>query len=166
MKILFVETENWEQEYLAAQLSGHELIFSGKAELAAPGKDAEALCTFLSLPVNSELFEQMPKLKFVATRSTGYDHIDAAACKAKGVAVSNVPTYGENTVAEYAFALLLSLSRKMYASVKRERERGLFETKTLHGFDLKAKTFGVIGTGHSGAYAVKIAKAFGMKVMA
>jgi D-lactate dehydrogenase len=166
MKILFVETENWEQEYLTAQLSGHELVFSGKPELTADGTDAAALCTFLGLPVNAELLEQMPQLKFVATRSTGYDHIDAAACKAKGVAVSNVPTYGENTVAEYAFALLLSLSRKMFASVKQVRERGLFETKTLQGFDLKDKIFGVIGTGHIGAYAVKIAKGFGMKVMA
>ncbi len=142
------------------------MVFSGKPELAPGGTDAAALCTFLGLPVNAELLEQMPQLKFVATRSTGYDHIDAAACKAKGVAVSNVPTYGENTVAEYAFALLLSLSRKMYASVKQVRERGLFETKTLQGFDLKDKTFGVIGTGHIGAYAVKIAKGFGMKVMA
>lgn len=166
MKILFVETENWEQEYLTAQLSGHELVFSGKPEPAAAGKDAQALCTFLGLPVNEGLLTQMPQLKFVATRSTGYDHIDAAACKAKGVAVSNVPTYGENTVAEYAFALLLSLSRKMYTSVKQVRERGLFETKTLQGFDLKDKIFGVIGTGHIGAYAIKIAKGFGMKVVA
>ena len=56
----------------------------------------------------------MPNLKLIATRSTGVDHIDADACKEKNIAIKNVPLYGENTVAEHAFALMLSFSRKIH----------------------------------------------------
>ncbi len=80
--------------------------------------------------------------------------------------VSNVPTYGENTVAEFTFALLLALSRKIYPAVKRIREEAWFSCDELQGFDLMGKTLGVIGTGHIGTYTIKIASGFGMHVVA
>jgi D-lactate dehydrogenase len=69
-------------------------------------------------------------------------------------------------VAEFAFALLLTLSRKMYPSLKRVKEQGKFNFDGLRGFDLKGKTLGVVGTGHIGTYVVKIAVGFGMNVIA
>jgi len=175
--------QEWEREYVRSKLAGQDLVFfdeggnpnphpplsaSGrplpKGEVGASG--IEILSNFINYPVTAETLKEFPKLKYVTTRSTGYDHIDLKACAERGVAVSNVPTYGENTVAEFAFALLLSLSRKIFPAVKRVREQGLFATDELQGFDLQNKTLGVVGTGHIGAYAIKIAKGFGMNVVA
>lgn len=165
MKIAFFETLDWEKDYLTKKLQGHELTFYGKDQ--QPEKsDIEILSNFIGFPVTAELLGKFPALKYVTTRSTGYDHIDVKACQERGIAVSNVPTYGENTVAEFAFALILGLSRKIYPAVKRVREQGLFATDSLQGFDLQHKTLGVVGTGHIGAYVVKIAKGFGMNVVA
>jgi D-lactate dehydrogenase len=125
----------------------------------------DIISNFVSSPLPKEVIGQSPKLKLVATRSTGYDHIDLKACQGRGVLVSNVPTYGENTVAEFAFALLLALSRKMFPAIKQVKEQGLFATAELQGFDLQNKTLGVVGTGHIGTYVVKIAKGFGMNVI-
>ncbi len=165
MKIAFFETENWEADYFKSKLSGQELSFHKLSE-KAEDSEAEVLCNFIGLPVNGQTLASFPKVKYVTTRSTGYDHIDVKACKEKNVLVSNVPTYGENTVAEFAFTLMLALSRKLYPSIKRVREEGLFSYGGLTGFDLMSKTLGVVGSGHIGIYAIKIAKGFGMKVLA
>lgn len=165
MKIVFLETKKWEADYLQSRLQGFDLAFL-EDQQAAQDPEAEILCNFIGFRVDAEVLSRFPKLKYVVTRSTGYDHIDLDACKAKGVIVSNVPTYGENTVAEFTFALLLSLSRKIYPAVKRIREEAHFACDDLQGFDLMGKTFGVVGTGHIGTYAIKIASGFGMHVIA
>ncbi len=166
MKILFIETEEWEKEYLTGKLSGHELIFRSSPEILPEDGDIEVLCTFLGCPIDEAALAKLKNLKYIATRSTGYDHIDLKACAARNISVSNVPTYGENTVAEFTFALLLALARKIYPAVKQVKDAASFETKALQGFDLKGKTIGVVGVGHIGVYAVKIAKGFGMNVVA
>ncbi len=166
MKIGFFEVEDWEKDYIGSRLSGHEVLFLDKNQGAEGSGQIDILSNFIGYPVTAETLRQFPDLKFVTTRSTGFDHIDLEACAQRGILVSNVPTYGENTVAEFTFALLLAVSRKIYPSVKRVRERGLFATDNLQGFDLQGKTLGVIGTGHIGTYVVKIAKGFGMNVIA
>jgi D-lactate dehydrogenase len=72
-------------------------------------------------------------------------------CRKKGIAVSNVPSYGENTVAEHTFALILSLSRNIHKAYIRTT-RGDFSLDGLRGFDLKGKTLGVVGAGHIGKW--------------
>jgi len=79
--------------------------------------------------------------------------------------VANVPVYGENTVAEHVFGLLLTLSHKLDQAIDRTR-KGDFSPRGLQGFDLYGKTFGVIGTGNIGMHAIRIAKGFGMEVLA
>lgn len=168
MKIAFYEIAEWEATYVKQHLSGHELLFfpTGFNNEHRPVPDADVISTFTGSRVTKDILVGTPKLKAVMTRTTGFDHIDTAACAAGGVVVSNVPTYGDSTVAEYTFALLLALSRKMYPAIKRVREEGKFNFEFLRGFDLKDKTFGVIGTGHIGACVIKIAKGFGMEVLA
>ena len=102
----------------------------------------------------------------IATRSTGFDHIDLKAAKEKNIPIAYVPGYGDNTVAEFAFGLILNLSRKIYTGFDQIRETGSFSLEGLRGFDLNNKTIGIIGTGRIGRYMVKIAKGFGMKVIA
>jgi D-lactate dehydrogenase len=95
----------------------------------------------------------------------GFDHIDTAVCKERGIVVSNVPTYGAHTVAEHTFALMLVVSRKIIPSVERAK-RGDFSSVGLTGFDLFGKTLGVIGTGHIGKNVCELGLAFGMPVLA
>ena len=165
MRIVFYETKKWEEEYLKEKLPAFDLVFNEGFEIS-PDDKAEVLCNFVDSPVAQEQLKNLPKLKFIATRSTGFDHIDLKACQKKGVQVSNVPAYGENTVAEFTFALLLALSRKIYSSLERVKEKDQFDYEGLQGFDLKGKTLGVVGTGHIGAFVVKIAFGFGMNIVA
>jgi D-lactate dehydrogenase len=165
MRIAFFETKPWEQEYLSKKLSGFELAFYDTTKNVRDEK-AEVLCIFIGFKIDQNILENFPALKYICTRSTGYDHIDLKACAQKNIAISNVPTYGENTVAEFTFALLLALTRKLYPSLKRIKEEALFNCDGLCGMDLMGKTLGVVGTGHIGTYVVKIANGFGMHVIA
>lgn len=110
------------------------------------------------------VLDKLPNLKYIATRSTGYDHIDIAYCKSKNIVVTNVPEYGSNTVAEYTFALLLSLTRKIYQSVNQSKHLN-FEHDQIRGVDLEGKTIGIIGLGKIGQHVLRIARGYGMKVM-
>jgi D-lactate dehydrogenase len=136
-----------------------------KAETASAFVDAEIVSTFVYSDLSRSVLENLGSLKLIATRSTGYDHIDIAFCNEKGVAVANVPTYGENTVAEHVFALLLSLAHRLPEAVERARS-GRFSPQGLEGFDLAGKTIGVVGVGHIGRHVIRIAKGFAMQVVA
>ncbi len=162
------ETEPWEETYLRARLPDIELRASSAslgADTLALARDANLLSVFIHSRVTSQLLDQMPPLRFVATRSTGYDHIDLEACRARGIVVSNVPTYGENTVAEHTFGLILALSRKIHQAYVRT-VRGDFSLQGLRGFDLKGRTLGVVGTGNIGLHVIRIGRGFGMDVLA
>ncbi|MBI2137395.1 hydroxyacid dehydrogenase [Candidatus Woesearchaeota archaeon] len=166
--IAFFELEKWEEEAAKKTLKRHALKFFSKpltASNASKAGDAEAIAAFIYSRIDKKILAKLPKLKLIATMSTGYDHIDTEACRKKGVKVSNVPFYGENTVAEHTFALILALSRKILKSVENTR-RGNFSLNGLRGFDLKGKTIGVVGTGHIGLHVLRIAKGFEMKMTA
>ena len=167
MRIAFFEVNDWEIPHLKEKLSEHETSFhTGKVHETdlKPFQDAEVLSVFIYSQVTAEILAKLPKLRLIATRSTGYDHIDMAACKSRGIAVATVPTYGENTVAEHTFALILALSRHIHKSYVRVTQ-GNLSREGLTGFDLKGKTIGVIGAGRIGLNVVKIARGFGMEVL-
>lgn len=128
-------------------------------------KDADIISPFIYSEITGKVIKGAKKLKLIATRSTGFNHIDIQAAKEKNVSVSNVPYYGENTVAEHTFALILALSRNLHKAYVRTI-RNDFTLEGLRGFDLKGKTLGVIGAGSIGVHVIKIAKGFGMNVIA
>lgn len=171
MKISIFGTKPWESDYLKGKIS----VFAPDAKInfiegvvtpdKLPPTDTEILCVFVDSTVNKEVLAGLPNLKMIVTRSTGFDHIDIEAAKERNIPVTYVPSYGENTVAEFTFALILSLSRKIYQSVDIFRETGQYTFEGLVGFDLKGKTLGVIGTGRIGRYAIKMAKGFDMNVL-
>ena len=130
------------------------------------GADFDILGVFMDSPVDAQVIGSLPALKFIATLSTGFDHIDIKSAAEKGIPVSSVPGYGENTVAEFAFALILALSRKICEARSRVRHEKRFATDGLTGFDLAGKTLGVIGTGRIGKHAVRMGKGFNMNVVA
>jgi len=169
-KIAFLETSDWEREYLKkfprfitlTDLYEEDLNLENVAKF----KDYEIISCFINSQFSKEILDQLPKLKIIATRSTGFDHLDLNVCKAKGVLVANVPGYGSHTVAEYTFGLLICLVRKIYDAYHRVRETGNFDLTGLKGRELFNKTLGVIGTGRIGINVIKIANGFGMKVIA
>lgn len=167
--ISFVDIEDpWEIEYLTSSLNKSASIkdFKETADLVLDKiKDTTVLSTFINSRINKDIIDSLPHLKFITTRSTGFDHIDIDYAKSKDIIVSNVPTYGENTVAEHTFALILSLARNL-KKAHFKVDKGDFLIKGLMGFDLRGKTIGVIGTGHIGLRVIKMAVGFSMRVLA
>jgi len=169
MKIGFFELEGWEEPIIKESLPDDELFFSKDKILAGalPEKnDFDVVSVFVNSKMDKGAIEYFPDLKLLSTRSTGYDHLDLDYCAQKGITPVFVPGYGNNTVAEYAFGLLLNLTRKMYMSIDQLKETGSFNLVGMRGVDLNEKTMGIIGTGRIGKVAIKIAKGFGMKVIA
>lgn len=166
MKVAWFDSEEWEKEYLSESEMNitffEEPLNEENADLT---EGFDACAVFVSSEVTREVLEEI-ETDIVACRSTGYDHVDLETANEQGIQVMNVPEYGANTVAEHTFALLLSLSRKIYSSVERTSEEHRFEHTGLTGFDLKEKKLGVIGTGSIGLHVIRIAKGFGMDVIA
>lgn len=173
MKIAFFEAKPDEKEYFEKTLpgkipAGAELFFYDhplSPEKKPERTDFDSVSVFINSTVDRVVIELFPNLKLITARSTGYDNIDIVTCRERNIAVSTVPSYGENTVAEFAFALLLALSRKIVRAANRVKS-GQFSYDGLRGFDLYGKTLGIIGTGHIGRHAIRIAKGFSMQVSA
>lgn len=162
-KICFVDLEAEGREFFEEALVAHEVGFS--RDLGDVAEDCEVISVFISERIEGEFLDRHPALKLICTRSTGCDHIDLDACRARGVAVTNVGNYGENTVAEHAFALILALARRLRDSENAVRT-GHFSRDRLRGFDLRGRTMGVVGAGRVGLHVIRIAIGFGMKVVA
>lgn len=171
MKIVFFEMNSRERSFFEIKFKDipdlEVLYFEEKfnEENTEVLRDAEVLSVFVNSEIKKEQIQKMPNLKLISTRSTGYDHIDVSFAKERGIRVANIPSYGSNTVAEFTFALILSLSRKIYPAYNQLREGTNFDISQLRGFDLHGKTLGVIGMGRIGRNVIKIARGFGMNVL-
>jgi D-lactate dehydrogenase len=159
------EEEAYLKEALETELSLHTIAGTLNTLDEASLREVEILLPFIHSKIGAAEINAMPHLKLIATRSTGYEHIDLQTTAAKGIAVANVPGYGETAVAEYTFALLLTLSRKVHQAVT-QMKVGTITREELRGFDLYGKILGVIGTGAIGLHVIRIAKGFGMRVLA
>lgn len=168
MKVAFFELQDWEKEFFQSNSRGmYEPVFSDKPatkDNIISVADAEGLVVFIYSHINKDVLDKLQNLKWIATMSTGFDHIDIEECKRRGIKVLNVPTYGENTVAEHAFALIFAISRRLIESYERVKE-GKFSPEGLTGFDLYGKTLGVVGVGNIGCHSIRIAKGIGMNVL-
>ncbi len=168
MKIYLFEAEEWEKRTFETLEDKHDLVCVKDPldeDNAGDFSDAEIISVFVHSDLNAAALENLPHLKAVATRSTGYDHIDVKACDERHILVSYVPTYGENTVASHTIGLLLNIAHRISDGVDRTR-KGDFSNKGLRGFDVMDKTIGVIGaSGNIGRYVVQMAKGIGMTVI-
>jgi D-lactate dehydrogenase len=168
MKAIVYEIKEWERQFLEERLKHWTLCFeSGTVEVSPAGADAKSadcISVFIYSQLDAAALAKFPAARLIATRSTGFDHIDLLECRSRKIAVSNVPSYGENTVAEHTFALILMLSRKVHQSYNQVRA-GHLERAMLTGFDLQGKTLGVIGAGRIGLHAIRIGRGFGMRVL-
>ncbi|MDP3736341.1 MAG: hydroxyacid dehydrogenase [Hyphomonadaceae bacterium] len=168
MKVAIFETEQWEHEACLSLEPRHRVSCTHATlteQAAHLHADAEVVSPFVYSKLSQAVLAQFDNLKLVATRSTGYDHIDTDYCRARGIAVCNVPDYGDSTVAEHVFALLLGIARNLPESLERTR-RGNFTQSDLRGFELRGKTLAVIGTGRIGKRVIEIANGLAMSVIA
>jgi D-lactate dehydrogenase len=170
-KLAFFNVDEKEQAILSKEFAGEktfEIRFNQRSlekHIACIAKEAGGIGIFIQSKITQEVLDHLPMVKVIATMSTGFDHIDLNACKARNITVCNVPSYGDNTVAEYAFSLILALARKLKQTLER-MERGLFSRTGLMGMDIKGKTLGLVGTGRIGSHMARLGWAFGMKVIA
>jgi D-lactate dehydrogenase len=167
MNIAFFEVQDWERHYLEEAFKGHKLQFFPfpmTHEHVIVTKEAEIISTFIYSKIDKKILDHLPRLKLIVTRSTGFDHVDLGECKKRKIMVCNVPSYGENTVAEHTFALILNLSRNIHKAFVRT-VRDDFSIEGLKGFDLKGRTIGVVGAGKIGQHVIRIANGFEMNVI-
>lgn len=172
-QILFFDSDSILEDLIASQpIPNSEIIFFpeslnviSKAEIR-PYLSAEVISCFThSEMLDNKKLDLFPQLKLIATRSTGFNHIDLNYCRKRKIAVVNVPAYGASTVAEFAFGLLIALSRKMIRA-KNDMAQNMIDNRYYMGFDLSGKTIGIIGTGSIGRHMIQIAKGFDMKIIA
>jgi D-lactate dehydrogenase len=170
MKIAFFEVPKVEQSSFPRSIDSIDVLFFEEKlneNSVEKAKDAHVISIFVTSSINKNVIDAMPNLKFIATRSTGFDHIDYAYAETKGIKISNVSTYGSHTVAEFAFTLMLNLSRNVIKANNYITESLDFHYfSNMEGFDLNNKTLGIVGTGKIGKNVVKIAKGFNMNVIA
>ena len=122
------------------------------------------------VPLRADVLAQLPKLKMIAVAATGYDVIDVAACRERGIAVCNIRNYAVNTVPEHVFALTLALRRSLL-EYRADVERGRWQQAEQFCFfdhpirDLHGSTMGIFGGGTLGQGTAALARAFGMRVL-
>ena len=133
-------------------------------------KDADIVVTNKT-PLTKEIIDQLPDLKFVALRSTGYNIVDYVYLKAKGIPVSNIPSYSTDAVSQLVMAFILELSMNVALHSQTVRD-GEWSTSTDFCYwktpltELAGKTMGIFGLGRIGKAVAERARAFGMKVIA
>ncbi len=131
-------------------------------------KDADAIIINKTV-VNRELLEKLPKLKYIGVTATGYNVVDTAAARQRGVTVTNVPSYSTDSVAQMTISLLLEMCNNVgihSESVKSgdwcDCDSFCYWKKPL--IELAGLRMGLVGFGHIGQAVAKIARAFGMEI--
>ncbi len=167
MKIAFFEIKPEEKIFFQQYLRNEELFFfeSTINDVLQEVQKYDAISIFIHSRITDEVLEKLPKLKYLQTRSTGYDHIKCNTLYNRGLVVSNVAGYGGPAVAEFAFSLLLNATRQTYIALQRSQQRN-FEYSDLKGMELFGKTLGILGLGTIGSQMARIGKGFGMHVVA
>jgi D-lactate dehydrogenase len=171
VKVAVFSTKNYDREFLgSANASRHELYFFEphlSEQTATLAEGFEAVCVFVNDTVDAVVVAKLADLgvRLIALRCAGYNNVDLAAVKKRGLTVVRVPGYSPYAVAEHTIGLMLALNRKLQRAYNRVRE-GNFALEGLLGFDMHEKTAGIIGTGKIGSVTARILIGFGCEVLA
>lgn len=169
MNMVFYRLPEEQWSFITEQLSEHQCFFIEDIDEIGEQLDmskVDVLSVFVDIELTQKDIDKFPSLKLITARSTGYDYIDIKHARARGIDVSNVPSYGAHAVAEFAFALIFALSRRSYEAYHNLRLSGTIDISQYQGSTLHSKTIGIIGTGNIGRASISIAKGLGMKVCA
>lgn len=171
MKVAVYSARRYDKTMLerANAAHGHELLFVQDALSLATvplAAGCGAVCVFVNDSVDEAVLLALKDLGIglVATRSTGFNHVDAVAAQRLGIGAVRVTDYSPYSVAEFAVGLLLAVNRRIARASQRTRD-GNFELDGLMGIDLHGRTVGVIGTGKIGRIFAQIMRGFGCRVL-
>lgn len=171
MKAIFFDVQPYEENFLKENTPKElEAVFlkdslNPSFEVGEDLKDAQIISVFTSSTLNDKVLEKFPNLKFVITRSVGYSHINTNYCKERGINIFNAPHYGDHTVAEYVFGILLDTIRNIGQGAHGVKNDSIKMAKYT-GVELFGKTMGVVGVGAIGANVLDIAHGFKMNTLA
>ncbi len=139
-----------------------------KQHIIEKAKDADALATLLTDKIDSEVFDAAPKLKIVAQMAVGFDNIDVKEATKRGIYVTNTPGVLTETTADFAWALLMAVARRVVEADKYVRTgqwKVSWHPSMLLGRDVYGATLGIIGAGRIGVAVARRAKGFNMKIL-
>ena len=134
-------------------------------ELAVEIKDADGVIVRSATKITADLMDKAEKLRVIGRAGVGVDNIEVKAATERGIVVMNAPDGNTITTAEHTIALLVSMARNV-PQAHAKLQSGVWDKKSFVGVELNGKTLGVIGLGRIGRHVAKIAKGFGMKILA
>ena len=168
MKIVLFDIDEEQRPAFHELERDHEVVYEAGPLRPASARrfaDAEVISMGGGSDGSAGVLAELPRLRMIAERSTGVDNIDLGYCREHEIRVANVPGYGKDAVAEHVFALMLAISHRLVDAVERARH-GKYSPVGLEGFELHDKTLGVVGVGAIGSSVIRIARGFGMNVLA
>ena len=133
------------------------------AEIIEQAKDADVI-VLANKRLSGEVIRALDRLQFISVAFTGVDHVDLAACREKGIALSNAAGYATDSVAELTVCMMLTLLRRVLEADERTRECGTRDG--IIGNELRGKTVGIVGTGAIGLQVARLCLVFGCRVIA
>lgn len=172
MKIVFFDADDKVREFYKGKKFGKakiEFVRNSPGEISGrkpAAFDADAISVFARSVLDKKTLSKFPNLKLVATRSTGFNHIDVEYCRKRKIKIANVVGYGEIAVSEFAVGLMLALTRKIFPAAADLRAGRVEDMEKYLGGDVSGKTIGVFGTGAIGSHFARLVHAFGAKVIA
>lgn len=167
--ILFFDTKDYEKTFFEKNLfNDYNLMFredslNQDTKTDTREENSSIISVFTGSRLTKDVLQRFNNLKLILTRSVGYSHIDTDYCQEKGIIVANTPHYGDYTVAEFSFGILLNFARRICYGVSELKQGDMYPV--TFGMELFDKTIGIIGTGSIGSKSVKIAKGFSMNVL-
>ena len=165
--VAFIQEQGIPRALVEEKLAAQDMSALWMSLPSDPAPSSEALAKVSALvtvnkPVDASILSAYPNLKVLAVAFTGYGVHDLDACKARGVAVCNVPDYSSDSVAELAVLLALAVLRELPAGDRLVRAGGW--GLSPGGTELRGKTVGIAGTGCIGCRTAALFKAFGCKL--
>lgn len=173
MKIVILERNSVGTDVSVDEIStyGEAEVYrnTAKEEVSERVKDAEIVVANKA-PLNAETLKDAQNVKLICEFATGYDNVDLAYCKSRGIKVANVVNYSTDAVAQHTFALCLYILEKLshydnYVKSGEYAAQDRFSNFDIPYTELAGKTWGIIGMGNIGRKVAEIAKAFGCRVI-
>ncbi|MFA6941305.1 MAG: NAD(P)-dependent oxidoreductase, partial [Clostridiaceae bacterium] len=161
---------SWNKVAKLGDLKLYDITKNNTDAIAERIKDADIVLISKS-PINRETILRSPKLKYIGILATGYNMVDLAAAKERGITVTNIPAYGTKAVSQMAIALLLEMCHHVWNHSENVK-KGCWTDNIDISFranplmELDGKTLGIIGYGRIGQRTAKIAQAMGMNILA
>lgn len=172
MKVAVFNTRRYERHVLEQAAKGTSLEFTFleprlDEHTAVMAAGHEAALIFVNDVANRDVLGKLAKggIRFLATRSAGFNQIDLKAAADLRITAAYVPAYSPNAVAEFTIGLILTLGRHIHEGHNRVR-RADFNLEGLCGFELRDRTVGVCGTGRIGTAVVRLLSGFGCRILA